>query len=77
MPALIITLLRRWVLAAVAVPLAAGGARRLARSLEARRGGPTTVSRGLTKAAGRLKREEADAQADVERSGRGRSGRGE
>lgn len=45
MPFLINTVLRRWLLTTVAVPLVASGARRLARRLEARRGGATSARR--------------------------------
>lgn len=44
----------QWALMAVAVPLAAAGARRLSHTLEARRG-PSGVSRLLTKGAGMLR----------------------
>ncbi|MFE9652548.1 hypothetical protein [Micromonospora sp. NPDC006431] len=44
----------QWALMAVAVPLAAAGARRLSHSLEARRG-PTGVSRLLTRGADLLR----------------------
>ncbi len=50
MPFLLATSLRRWVLTSVAVPVAAAGARKLARTLEARRGS-SAVTRGLTRAA--------------------------
>ena len=40
---------RTWLVFAVAVPLGAAGARRLARTIEARRG-PSSFTRGLTKA---------------------------
>ncbi|MEV0156808.1 hypothetical protein AB0H57_24190 [Micromonospora sp. NPDC050686] len=48
----------QWALMAVAVPLAAAGARRLSNSLEARRG-PTGVSRLLTKGADMLRPQKA------------------
>ncbi|MER5337175.1 hypothetical protein ACIBTZ_28330 [Micromonospora sp. NPDC049460] len=44
----------QWALMAVAVPLAAAGARRLSHTLEARRG-PSGVSRLLTKGADMLR----------------------
>ncbi|MBQ1075543.1 hypothetical protein KBX06_20585 [Micromonospora sp. C31] len=48
----------QWAMMAVAVPLAAGGARRLSRTLEARRG-PTGISRLLTKGADMLRPQKA------------------
>ncbi|MEV0003159.1 hypothetical protein AB0H28_12855 [Micromonospora sp. NPDC050980] len=48
----------QWALMAVAVPLAAAGARRLSHSLEARRG-PTGVSRLLTKGADLIRPQKA------------------
>ncbi|MEU0153904.1 MULTISPECIES: hypothetical protein [Micromonospora] len=48
----------QWAVMAVAVPLAAAGARRLSHSLEARRG-PTGVSRLLTKGADVLRPQKA------------------
>ncbi|OKI45763.1 hypothetical protein [Micromonospora sp. CB01531] len=48
----------QWALMAVAVPLAAAGARRLSHSLEARRG-PTGVSRLLTRGADLLRPQKA------------------
>ncbi|MCP3785814.1 MULTISPECIES: hypothetical protein [Micromonospora] len=48
----------QWAVMAVAVPLAAAGARRLSHSLEARRG-PTGVSRLLTKGADMLRPQKA------------------
>ncbi|MFI7212695.1 hypothetical protein [Micromonospora maritima] len=48
----------QWAVMAVAVPLAAAGARRLSHSLEARRG-PTGVSRLLTKGADLLRPQKA------------------
>ena len=69
MPFLIGTVLRRWLLATVAVPLAASGARRLARRLEARRGGATTVTRGLTRAADTVERRDADSDTSARRRG--------
>ncbi|MER7418706.1 hypothetical protein ABT346_18295 [Micromonospora peucetia] len=48
----------QWAAMAVAVPLAAAGARRLSHTLEARRG-PTGVSRLLTKGADMLRPEKA------------------
>ncbi len=56
-------ILRRWLLAAVVLPLAAGGARRVARSIEARRGGPDGLTRGLTRAADAAHRSKRDQQA--------------
>ncbi|MDT0532022.1 MULTISPECIES: hypothetical protein [unclassified Micromonospora] len=48
----------QWAMMAVAVPLAAAGARRLSHTLEARRG-PTGVSRLLTKGADMLRPQKA------------------
>ncbi|KAB1161763.1 hypothetical protein F6X68_03205 [Micromonospora sp. AMSO12t] len=48
----------QWAMMAVAVPLAAAGARRLSHGLEARRG-PTGVSRLLTKGADMLRPQKA------------------
>ncbi|MFI5834790.1 hypothetical protein ACIA5A_14055 [Micromonospora sp. NPDC051300] len=48
----------QWAVMAVAVPLAAAGARRLSHSLEARRG-PTGVSRLLTKGADLMRPQKA------------------
>ena len=48
----------QWAMMAVAVPLAAAGARRLSHRLEARRG-PTGVSRLLTKGADMLRPQKA------------------
>ncbi|MDG4799213.1 MULTISPECIES: hypothetical protein [Micromonospora] len=48
----------QWAVMAVAVPLAAAGARRLSHSLEARRG-PTGVSRLLTKGADLIRPQKA------------------
>ncbi|MFI7279165.1 hypothetical protein ACIBOV_02720 [Micromonospora chersina] len=48
----------QWAVMAVAVPLAAAGARRLSHSLEARRG-PTGVSRLLSKGADMLRPQKA------------------
>jgi hypothetical protein len=48
----------QWAVMAVAVPLAAAGARRLSHSLEARRG-PTGVSRLLVKGADMLRPQKA------------------
>ncbi|MEU9829230.1 hypothetical protein [Micromonospora chersina] len=48
----------QWAVMAVAVPVAAAGARRLGHSLEARRG-PTGVSRLLTKGADMLRPQKA------------------
>ncbi|MFG3690878.1 hypothetical protein [Micromonospora sp. NPDC047740] len=48
----------QWALMAVAVPLAAAGARRLSHSLEARRG-PSGVSRLLTRGADLLRPQKA------------------
>ncbi|ATO18093.1 hypothetical protein O7600_11600 [Micromonospora sp. WMMA1998] len=48
----------QWAVMAVAVPLAAAGARRLSHSLEARRG-PTGVSRLLTKGADMIRPQKA------------------
>ncbi|MCX4388890.1 hypothetical protein OG777_18395 [Micromonospora peucetia] len=48
----------QWAAMAVAVPLAAAGARRLSHTLEARRG-PTGVSRLLTKGADMLRPQKA------------------
>lgn len=48
----------QWALMAVAVPVAAAGARRLSHSLEARRG-PTGVSRLLSKGADLLRPQKA------------------
>ncbi|MEU4644555.1 hypothetical protein [Micromonospora sp. NPDC023814] len=48
----------QWALMAVAVPLAAAGARRLSHTLEARRG-PSGVSRLLTKGADMLRPQRA------------------
>ncbi|MGQ7296910.1 hypothetical protein [Quadrisphaera sp. KR29] len=64
MPALLAAGLRRWLLLSVAVPVGAAVARRVARGIEARRG-PTSVTRGLTRA----------ADAAQRRGRRGRSGR--
>lgn len=72
MPFLINTVLRRWLLTAIAVPLAAAGARRIARSLEARRGRSTTVTRGLAKAADTVDRKHRDAESDAAAPGRRR-----
>jgi hypothetical protein len=49
-PALLATSLRRWLLLSVAVPVGAAVARKVARSIEARRG-PSVVTKGLTRAA--------------------------
>ncbi|WBB74999.1 hypothetical protein O7602_05560 [Micromonospora sp. WMMD1128] len=48
----------QWAIMAVAVPLAAAGARRLSHTLEARRG-PTGVSRLLTKGADLIRPQKA------------------
>ena len=48
----------QWAVMAVAVPLAAAGARRLSHTLEARRG-PTGVSRLLTKGADLIRPQKA------------------
>ncbi|MEW2380194.1 hypothetical protein AB0883_29375 [Micromonospora sp. NPDC047812] len=48
----------QWAMMAVAVPLAAAGARRLSHTMEARRG-PTGVSRLLTKGADMLRPQKA------------------
>ena len=48
----------QWAMMAVAIPLAAAGARRLSHTLEARRG-PTGVSRLLTKGADMLRPQKA------------------
>ncbi|WP_229402460.1 hypothetical protein [Micromonospora okii] len=48
----------QWAVMAVAVPLAAAGARRISHTLEARRG-PTGVSRLLTKGADMLRPQKA------------------
>ncbi|GAB3185771.1 hypothetical protein FHX75_13550 [Micromonospora palomenae] len=48
----------QWAVMAVAVPLAAAGARRLSHTLEARRG-PTGVSRLLSKGADMLRPQKA------------------
>lgn len=48
----------QWAVMAVAVPLAAAGARRLSHTLEARRG-PTGVTRLLTKGADMLRPQKA------------------
>ncbi|SBT64944.1 hypothetical protein GA0070622_1932 [Micromonospora sediminicola] len=48
----------QWAVMAVAVPLAAAGARRLSHSLEARRG-PSGVSRLLTKGADMIRPQKA------------------
>lgn len=48
----------QWAVMAVAVPLAAAGARRLSHSMEARRG-PSGVSRLLTKGADMLRPQKA------------------
>ncbi|WP_433386981.1 hypothetical protein [Micromonospora sp. KLBMP9576] len=48
----------QWAMMAVAVPLAAAGARRLSHTLEARRG-PTGVSRLLTRGADMLRPQKA------------------
>ncbi|RGC65591.1 hypothetical protein C5N14_28015 [Micromonospora sp. MW-13] len=48
----------QWAVMAVAVPLAAAGARRLSHTLEARRG-PTGVSRVLSKGADLLRPQKA------------------
>lgn len=50
MPFLLATSLRRWVLMSVAVPVGAAVLRKVARSIEARKGS-SAVTRGLTKAA--------------------------
>ncbi|MEH3075412.1 MAG: hypothetical protein PGN11_01825 [Quadrisphaera sp.] len=65
-PALIASSIRRWVLLSVAVPVGAAVARKVARSIEARRG-PSAVTKGLTKA--------ADAAQRSKRKNRGRTGR--
>ncbi|MBF5081263.1 hypothetical protein [Quadrisphaera sp. INWT6] len=51
MPFLLATSLRRWILMSVAVPVGAAVLRKVARSIETRKGGSTAVTRGLTKAA--------------------------
>lgn len=66
MPALLASSFRRWLLLSVAVPVGAAVARKVARSIEARRG-PSVVTKGLTKA--------ADAAQRSKRGRRGRSGR--
>ncbi|WP_380159284.1 hypothetical protein [Kineococcus sp. R86509] len=71
MPFLINTVLRRWLLTTVAIPLVASGARRLARRLEARRGGATTVTRGLTRAADTVERDRRDADTGTSARRRG------
>ncbi|MFB9375972.1 hypothetical protein ACFFKU_16335 [Kineococcus gynurae] len=70
---LVATLVRRWIVAGILLPVAAAGVRRLARGLERRRGS-SVVTRGLTRAAdtaSRSKRKE-DAAAP---SSRGRGAR--
>ncbi|MEU5567372.1 hypothetical protein [Micromonospora musae] len=52
----------QWALMAIAVPVAAAGARRLSRTIEARRG-PSGVSRLLTKGADRLRPQKAKRHA--------------
>lgn len=51
MPFLLATSLRRWIFMSIAVPVGAAALRKVARSIEARKGGSTAVTRGLTKAA--------------------------
>lgn len=50
MPFLLATSLRRWILMSIAVPVGAAALRKVARSIEKRKGS-TAVTRGLTKAA--------------------------
>ncbi|PWJ48158.1 hypothetical protein SAMN06264364_13238 [Quadrisphaera granulorum] len=64
MPALLATSLRRWIVLSVVVPIGAAVLRKVARSIEARRG-PSAVTRGLTKA--------ADTAQRSKRRGRSRS----
>lgn len=66
MPALLATSLRRWLLLSVAVPVGAAVARKVARSIEARRG-PSVVTKGLNKA--------ADTAQRSRRKQKGRGGR--
>ncbi|MEV4813399.1 hypothetical protein [Micromonospora avicenniae] len=52
----------QWALMAIAVPVAAAGARRLSRRMEARRG-PSGVSRLLAKGADRLRPQKSKRRA--------------